>query len=353
MSPPWKSCRNDACHRIIATRRVRAASDAARRALALSSSTAPALDLLRGLTMGTSWSVRLAASKRDLHSLHARIQHTLDQVVTQMSTWEANSDINRFNHSAPGWVRLPAHFLRVLKCARKIAEASNGAFDPTIGTLVGMWGFGAYARAQAPCIGQLQLARDRAGWRKLYLDTDAGAAFQPGGVCLDLSAIAKGFGVDLVADLLRQRRIDSALIEVGGELAAIGRKPDGSRWRILAESDPQRDDGEPTILALADCAVATSGDRWHRYNRDGVQSAHILDPHSGRPLPRPPLAVTVIAADAMQADGWATALSVLGSDAGLALAQTRGLAVRFVEADDAGGRPTSRCSPGFSRYLAE
>lgn len=313
-----------------------------------------AIATLGGETMGTTWSVRLVAPARtDLHALHAAMQARLDLVVRQMSTWEPGSDITRFNHADAGtWHVLPAEFAQVLACALEIAEASDGAFDPSLGALVGLWGFGADAQARTPPeAARLQQAQADAGWRRITVDAGLRVR-QPGGLRLDLSAIAKGHGVDLVAARLRAAGIPGALVEVGGELYGYGRKPDGTGWRVLVEAGDEADDAhaEPRVLALDGIAVATSGDRWHRYQHAGRRYSHTLDPRSGRPVEHAPVAVSVVAADAMHADAWATALTVPGADAGLALAQQRGLAARFVERTDGGVR--ERMTDAFRQHLA-
>ena len=180
------------------------------------------------------------------------------------------------------------------------------------------------------------------------------ALLQPGGLELDLSAIAKGFGVDHVAARLRDQGIAAALIEVGGELAGYGRKPDGQRWRVLVESAPEEDahaKTPPRVLALDGKAVATSGDRWHHYQADGEAYSHSLDPRTGRPVRQVAAAVTVVADDAMHADAWATALTVLGREHGMALAEREGLAARYLHR--AADGPHEFLSSAFQRLLDE
>ena len=291
---------------------------------------------LGGATMGTTWSVRLAApANADLDALHAVIQARLDRVVAQMSTWDGDSDIVRYNRGEAGSRHpLADEFFTVLDCALHVAEASDGAFDPAVGPLVALWGFGADAASRdAPDAASRELAQGRVAWRRIELDRGRREVLQPGAVTLDLSAIAKGFGVDHVAAGLREAGIASALVEVGGELYGYGRKPDGDAWRVLVEAGPEEDDDalEPRVLALDGIAVASSGDRWHHYQREGRRYSHTIDPRSGEPVEHAPAAVTVIAADAMHADAWATALTVLGADAGLALAERLGLAARFLD----------------------
>ena len=293
-----------------------------------------AVHTLYGETMGTRWRACLVAAPRtDLHALHDSIQAPLDRVVAQMSTWEPDSDLARFNRAPAGsWLALPQPFFDVLRCALEVADASDGAYDPTIGPLVDLWGFGAAGGMhRVPDAAEIEAARARVGWRRIVLHDDPATAFQPGDAALDLSAIAKGFGVDAVVSVLRDRGIDSALVDVGGELFGYGRKPDGTPWRVLVEAAPDAaDDSEPCVLSLDGFAVATSGVRWHHFEHDGRLYAHTLDPRSGAPVERAPVAVTVIADDAMHADAWATALTVMGADDGVAFAEARGLAARFV-----------------------
>ena len=286
--------------------------------------------------MGTTWSVKAYASPQaDLHLLHAAIQSQLDRVVAQMSTWEADSDISRFNRlAADTWQVLLPEFSSVLSCALEIADASDGAYDPTVGPLVDAWGFGSAAGArQVPDAQTLCAARMRVGWQRVLLQAENASALQAGGVQLDLSAIAKGYGVDCVARCLREQGITSALVEVGGELYGFGRKPDGSAWQVLVESSPDEETHathEPRVIALEGRAIATSGDHWHAFEQDGVRYSHTLDPRSGYPVRHAPVAVSVIANDAMRADAWATALTVMGADAGFAFAQQKQLAARFM-----------------------
>ncbi|WP_334178342.1 FAD:protein FMN transferase [Pseudoxanthomonas sp.] len=307
--------------------------------------------------MGTTWSVQYThATRIDAHALHDAVQARLDQVVAQMSTWEADADIMRFNRCAAGdWFALKDDVLRVLTAALDIASASEGTFDPTVSPLVAAWGFGAHAAHRGrPAEVYLVEARSRVGWQHLRFDPAQRRIRQPGGVMLDLSAIAKGYGVDVVADLLRRRGIHAALVEVGGELYGHGRKGDGQPWRVLVESSPDEEADsealEPRVLALDGVAVATSGDRWHAYAQDGRRYSHTIDPRSGEPVTDAAAAVTVVASDAMHADAWATALTVMGTVAGHAFAVRNGLAARFLQRTADGLRETM--TPAFEAHLA-
>jgi thiamine biosynthesis lipoprotein len=321
------------------------------------SAAANAVHALHGQTMGTTWSVQYTSAMRiDAHALHDAVQARLDQVVAQMSTWDVDTDIMRFNRSAAGqWFVLQDDVLQVVATALDIAASSEGAFDPTVSPLVAAWGFGAHAaRRGRPTDVDLVEARSRVGWQHLRFDPELRRLRQPGGVMLDLSAIAKGYGVDVVAALLRGRGIDAALIEVGGELFGYGRKADGQPWRVLVESSPDEEaDSEglaPRVLALDSMAVATSGDRWHAYAQDGRRYSHTIDPRSGEPVTDAAAAVTVVAAYTMHADAWATALTVMGAAEGHAFATRHGLAARFLQRTGDGLRETM--TPAFEHRLA-
>lgn len=319
---------------------------------------ARALDGVRlaGATMGTTWSVRAyCAPTRNPHALHAIAQGALDTVVAQMSPWVEDSELVRYNRAPPGSVHaLPDAFADVLRCALDIAARSAGAFDPALGALVDAWGFGPSTPLQRVPDDEML-----AGLRIRHVDAlaslfedDPPRLRQPGGVTLDFCAIAKGHGADLVARRLRDADVPAALVEVGGELFGYGRKPDGTPWRVVVEgcaeeSEPGPDIEPPPLrtVELDGLAIATSGDRWHVFEHDGQRLSHTIDPRTGRPVQDAPVAVTVIADSAMRADAWATALTVMGADAGLAFAEHHGLAARFLVRD--GRRLVERVSSRF------
>ncbi|MET0717788.1 MAG: FAD:protein FMN transferase, partial [Pseudoxanthomonas sp.] len=229
---------------------------------ASSAPTALSRHTLHGETMGTSWCVKLVASPRaDLHSIHTGIQAQLDRVVAQMSTWETDSDISRYNRAATGtWQSVPPEFFAVLGCAIEIARESGGAYDPTVGALVETWGFGPSPGGhRVPDEDELASVRTMLGWGRISMRPEDMSMLQPGGVQLDLSAIAKGYGVDQVTLHLRGQGIVAALVEVGGELYGYGRKPDGTAWQVLVEAMPDSCFEEDSrVIELDGIAVATS-----------------------------------------------------------------------------------------------
>lgn len=299
---------------------------------------------LAGQTMGTSWSVKLIRPPQsDLQTIRDGIQQQLDLVIAQMSTWSASSDLSRYNQAEEGsWHVLPAHFLRVLDCALEIAERSGGAYDPSVGPLVNLWGFGPDpVRAEAPDAASLEQARTRCGWQRVRIDRARNALLQPGGLYLDFSSIAKGYAVDLVADYLRSIGVHSHLVEIGGELRGHGVKADGQPWWVGLEQPPapvSSDNGVQSIVALHGLALATSGDYRRYFEHDGTRYSHTIDPRTAQPIAHALASVAVLHADCMTADAWATALMVLGDEDGLALALEAGLAALFVRRDGAGFR---------------
>ena len=313
---------------------------------------------LHGQTMGTSWSVKLVAEvTRRLPPLRQAIQDQLDIVVAQMSTWDATSNLSQFNNAPAGsWHKLPDGFFTVLEYALRVARDSNGAYDPTAGALVNAWGFGPSKRYNeadfiAPTPTELDAARTQCGWQRIRLDTATQRVQQPGNVYIDLSAIAKGYGVDQVARELRQRGIDSFLVEVGGELRGEGVKPDGQPWWValehplpdaLASAASNTVIGMETIAALYDWSAATSGDYRRYFENDATRFSHTIDPRSGEPIRHGLASVTVLHRDCMAADAWSTALGVMGAEQGLAYANEHELAALFI----------NRRADGFEEHLS-
>ncbi|VTU24424.1 FAD:protein FMN transferase [Variovorax sp. PBL-E5] len=289
------------------------------------------LQQLHGQTMGTTWSLRFINPRMlRLIDVRAAVEGALARVIAQMSHWEHDSDIVRFNRAPTGSRHLlRPEFASVLACAIRWAEASGDAIDPTIGPLVACWGFGPDAHAQPPSLEELARARARTGWRRLGFDAHDGSLRQPGGMTLDLSGIAKGFAVDHGVDALRALGLTDLLFEIGGELRGLGRRPGGTPWQLQIEADAAQ------RVPLADMAIATSGDRWHRREHAGRHWSHTIDPRTGEPVVHALASVTVLHAQCMQADALATVLTVLGPDEGLAFAVQHDLAALFVSRDGA------------------
>ncbi|EIL94735.1 protein involved in thiamine biosynthesis [Rhodanobacter spathiphylli B39] len=316
------------------------------------------LQRMDGQTMGTTWSVQLVLpSAQSTEQVRRGIQAELDRVDGQMSTYRPQSELSRFNRAPAGsWQALPPEFFEVLQHALQLAKDSDGAYDPTVGPLVNLWGFGPDQRPrQPPTVAAIEQAKARVGWWKLRLDPVGHRAWQPGGVCVDLSAVAKGYGVDQVGRYLQRIGATTWLVEVGGELKARGRKPDGMPWRVgierpdAAAGAVSAADELVRTIELDDRAVATSGDYRHVFEDNGRFYSHHIDPRSGWPVPHEVASVSVLANECMQADPLGTMLSVLGAEHGMAYAREHGLAVLMIVRTAQGFE--QRMSPAFAAEL--
>ncbi|MRV76556.1 FAD:protein FMN transferase [Duganella sp. FT92W] len=293
-----------------------------------------------GHSMGTTWSVRLAAppGKPAPDGLHALLQEQLDIVVAEMSHWEPDSNLGRFNRAAAGsWHVLPRAFFDVLTFAVDVGRLSGEAYDPSAGHIVNRWGFGPDNAGKRhsdnsytpPDANDIRLLREQRQAARIQLDPDRRRALQPGGVQLDLSAVAKGYSVDRLAYFLSHHGVKHFLVEVGGELRGAGMRPDGQPWWV--ELEPLPGSGlDDMVLALHGLSVATSGDYRKFVMHEGRRYAHTIDPRTAMPVCNGLASVTVVHPQCMAADAWSTALTVLGPEQGLALAERQGLAARFV-----------------------
>jgi thiamine biosynthesis lipoprotein len=289
---------------------------------------------LSGPTMGVSWSLKASGGPVSPERLRVAVQDALDTVVAQMSQWEIASDITRFNTAPAGSRhRPPADFARVLGCALEIAQATGGAFDPTLGAVTELWGFGARAwSGNAPAPAPAAEAAAASGYRHLVMED--GAIVQPGNLRLDLSGIAKGYGVDKAAEALRAAGAASFLLEVGGELRGHGLRPDGQPWWVSLESP--RPGFRPDLrIALPGWSVATSGDYRRGFEVGGRRYSHTFDPKTGAPIDGGVISATVLDPSCMRADALATALTVMGLETGIAFANRSHLAaLLMVEGPD-------------------
>jgi thiamine biosynthesis lipoprotein len=307
-----------------------------------------------GATMGTSFSVRIDAELTvdERGELERAARQELDRVDDLMSTYDTASDVSRFNrHASTEPIEVDPALFEVLMMAGEVAVRSGGAFDVTVAPFVDAWGFGpGETVTRAPDEATLAELRERVGYERLRLDFRNGTVAKTDPrTRIDLSGIAKGYGVERVAAALLRRGLTSFLVEVGGDLKAIGSRRDGSPWRVGIESPDPSMRGVFTTFGVVDGAVATSGDYRNFFEEDGVRYAHVIDPRTGRPIPFRDIAVSVIHDHAALADAWATALTVLGPEAGAELAAREGIAALFVTRS--GDRFESRVTPAFEERV--
>ncbi|MEP4484941.1 MAG: FAD:protein FMN transferase [Halioglobus sp.] len=304
--------------------------------------------------MGTSWSVTYGETGGEPgpQEISRLIAERLEAVNASMSTYRQDSELMQFNQSAVSEsIVLSTDLQTVLGAALHVGEASGGAYDVTIAPLVDLWGFGPDGPAQGvPSDDQIEARMSSVGQQYLQLG-EAGAISKSQAVQVDLSSIAKGFGVDAVAQVLEDSGITDYLAEVGGEMRLAGLSPRGDDWRVAIESPEPGQRSVALAFSATNIAVATSGDYRNFYEVDGVRYSHSIDARSGRPVRHDLVSVTVLHKSAMWADAWATALTILGSEAALSLAYQRGLAVYLIRRDQ--DALVVEYSSGFVPYLPD
>ncbi|HHQ13717.1 MAG TPA: FAD:protein FMN transferase [Chromatiales bacterium] len=325
-------------------------------AMTASCSRPPELRVLRGHTMGTTYTVRLGQTPdgTDMASLARDIDRELAEIVSVMSSYSPESAVSRFNRlQTTDWVEVPRSLEQLVEHAQTISRLTDGAFDITVAPLVNAWGFGPKPdRTEPPAPDTIAHALARVDFRLLRTRTDPPALQKTSPqVQIDLSAIAKGFAVDRIARLLLDRGVQDFLIEIGGELRSHGSHKDGTPWTVGIETPDSSGATIQRILTLdAATAIATSGDYRNFFEFNGHHYSHIIDPRTGWPAETALASVTVIADDCATADALATALSVLGPEQGLRLAQGNKVTALFAVRNGSGF--TEQQTGGFERWLS-
>jgi thiamine biosynthesis lipoprotein len=286
-----------------------------------------------GFALGTTTHYRLAELPpgRSKQELAAALSRVLDALENEMSTWRPESEISRFGRfRGTTWFDVSSDFAKVVAESIRIARLSGGAFDPTVDPLVALWGFGAHASARKgpPDATEIDRARARVGYERLEarIDPPAIRKLDPE-LSIDLSAIAKGFAVDKIAEFLLDAGVRGFLVEIGGEVRTAGLRPDGLPWRIGIEKPiPTIERSVETRISLREGAAATSGDYRNVVALGEESFSHTIDPRTGRPARHRLASATVLASTCMEADALATVLMVLGEDEGYTFCENHGIA---------------------------
>lgn len=284
-------------------------------------------------------------------SLQADILDRLHAVDSSLSMFNKQSTVSRINSGES--MKADSLLEMVFQFSTSISEATDGAFDVTVAPLVNAWGFG-FKHGKWPDSTTVDSLRQFVGWRKVSIQNHQVRKQDPRMV-LDFSAVAKGFGVDQVASLLRSRGIKNFMVEIGGEIVSHGQNPKGEPWRIGInkpdEDSTSTNEELQDIIELHDCAIATSGNYRNFYMHDGKRVAHTIDPHSGYPVQHSILSSTVMAPTCAMADGFATAFMVLGLDSAQAVLQKHPeLQAYFILATPE-GKYATWCTPGIEKLL--
>ncbi len=288
--------------------------------------------------MGTGYSLVLARPD-GVNSLwlQTQVDALLEDINDQMSTWQIDSELSRFNQAQHlDWVPVSAELAALVAESKQVSRATEGAFDVTVGPLVNLWGFGPTRIDSVPPVAVIDVARQTVGHERLAVRQGAQPALRKSvlGMYIDLSAIAKGYGVDQIAALLDEQGVEDYLVEIGGEIASRGRSPRGDAWKIGIEQPDANLRAIHRTVVFGDAHMATSGDYRNYFERDGKRYSHTIDPNTGFPVEHQLASVTVFHQSTALADAWATALMVLGDEVGLKLAEQQGLAAYFLTRQD-------------------
>ena len=324
-------------------------------ALSACDTASPQLDL-KGGALGTSFVVSVVEFPDDLNAEAVRqdILDVLDSLDKLASTWRDDSELSALNANVSiDWIAVSEPFCDLLERTLGISRITDGAFDPTVGPLVNLWGFGPPGQVtEPPADADIVAAQHRVGFNLLEVDCNEQLVRKDvPDLYVDLSGWAKGHAVDLVAALLDSRGIENYMVEIGGELRVRGYNRHGSKWAIGIEAPSTSKRVPHAIVHVTDTSVATSGDYRNYFEHDGKRYSHTIDPRTGRPVTHSLAAVTVVDASAAFADAMATALLVLGPDDGPALARQRGLAAYFLVRDTSSIREIT--TPDFDTLSAQ
>jgi FAD:protein FMN transferase len=294
---------------------------------------------LTGSTMGTSYTVKYHHKPNVLPvtAIQTEVDQQLAVVNQSMSTYDADSELSRFNRiGSTGWIPVSDPLFTVLTAAFEVGQLSGGAFDITIGPLVNLWGFGPKNQIESvPDMDEITEAQERTGHNKLMLDETVQAVRKTrADVYVDLSAIAKGYAVDQIAATLERHGVEHYMVEIGGEIRAHGTNAQQIPWRIGIDKPQTYSRVAQKVVSLDNAALATSGNYRNYFMIDNRRYMHVIDPITGWPAEGQLASVTVLAETCMLADAWATALLVMGLERGMALAEQLGLRALFIAEQD-------------------
>lgn len=307
-----------------------------------------AMTHVTGQTMGTiQYNVKYLGE--DVPDYKLQIDSILQAFNQSLSTYIRDSEISTLNYT--GQLEAPSKmFLEVIKTSKEVYESTGGAFDPTVGPLVSAWGFGADKKPEVPDSSTISRLKQTVGLSKVQIGEQVR---MDSVMSLDFSAIAKGYAVDLIADFLKSKQLRNFMVEIGGEVVAMGENDLNEVWKIGIE-DPMVSIDERKLLAivkLKDLAMATSGNYRNYYKVGDRTIAHTIDPRSGYNTSHHLLSATVFAKDCMRADAFATAFMVLGLEESISLLESNDLEA-FLIYEDESGNLKSYVSDGLQKHIA-
>ena len=344
--------------------------------------TRPRLKHFKGETMGTYYSVSYGATlfSDPVKEVRADVERALENINAKMSTYRPDSELMQFNRAPVGEAfQVSDELADLVNRSLYFSKISNGSYDVTVGPLVNLWGFGPTKKdkkqqeqsvpadkegkvdpvlwmlanypTELPSDESINNAMARVGYKSLEVDTDRDIMTRHKDLFVDLSSIAKGYGVDMAGKALLDRNIDHFMVEIGGEVLVNGRKPGGDAWRLGIRGPAMTASGLPAlVITIGDRSLATSGDYLNYFEIDGQKFSHMINPHTGRPEVSRLAEVAVIADTAADGDALATMFMVLGDKKGLEVANREGIAAYFTYHSEEGGFD-SVSSEAFKPYL--
>ena len=309
---------------------------------------------ISGTTFGTTYSITVVGGAAEKAELSKEISSLLSIVDEAASTYREDSEISLFNAAEINTeMKISETLSKVLLISKDVWDQSRGAFDPSVGKLVELWGFDDRDGDRIfPTDEEVEFAKSRTGFDGLIIKADSHISLlkKSKSLALDVSAVAKGYAVDLIADYLTSLSLNNFLVEIGGELRVNGHNPKGQEWRVAIESASKFGSYDRLVL-LNRGAVATSGNYRNFFEKEGKRYSHIINPRSGYPLVHNLKSVTVIMDECAYADAWATAFSVMTEEEAISTA-TR-LEIPLYIAGDESTERVPIMSPAFIRYNIE
>lgn len=309
--------------------------------------------LIQGQTMGTTYHVKVVSKKADLGDLETRINNRLAEINRSMSIYDPQSEISRFNRDARVDTPFPisGDFLEVVSVGLRLFRLTGGAWDATVNPLVNLWGFGSRSeKRRVPDAEEIAAVLPAVGFQHISVSEEGFLVKRIPGIALDLGSIAKGYGVDQIARLVEAAGHADYIVEIGGEIYAAGRRPDGEKWRIgINRPRPGAAPGDVyRVATLENQGFATSGDYRNFFMAGGKRYSHVIDPRTGRAVTNRVVSASVIAETCTFADGLATALMVMGPEAGIELVDRLEGVEAFIVVEGPGDALVNHASEGFA-----
>lgn len=303
-----------------------------------------------GETMGTTYSIKYLQNEGENYK--TAVDSLLELFNQSLSTYIPTSELSQFNEGTVFKFELP-FFYPVLKRSHEIYQETHGAFDPTVGPLVNAWGFGP-KNTEMPSKETIDSLMQFVKFDSLYFDSISVCKLMTG-IQLDFSAIAKGYGVDVVVDFMKSKGVADMMVEIGGEMVCLGQNQEGKAWRIGIDRPSDREVGRPlqSVVTLENRALATSGNYRNYYEKDGKKFSHTINPKTGYPVEHSLLSASVFAHDCMTADAFATAFMVIGLEKAKEMLNVHKDLEAYLVYSDENGEIKTFISEGMKEFIEE